>query len=157
MPDVLTREQRHLNMSRIRAKDTKPEMLVRRGLHARGYRYRLHHRELAGRPDLVFPCHKAVIFVHGCFWHRHECHLFRVPKTRRTFWRKKLSGNCNRDRKSFEALRREGWRVLIVWECALRGTEKMEWDSLLKRMESFLKGSRGMREIKGTKLDSNQS
>src|SRR5271165_4352772 len=99
MPDVLTREQRHLNMSRIRAKDTKPEMLLRRGLHARGFRYQLHRRELAGCPDLVFPRYRTVIFVHGCFWHGHECHLFKMPNTRREFWLEKIFGNVGRDRK----------------------------------------------------------
>ena len=149
MADVLTGEQRHLNMSRIRAKDTKPEMLVRRGLHARGFRFQLHRRELTGCPDLVLPRHKAVIFVTGCFWHGHKCHLFRVPRTRRQFWRKKISGNEDRDRKTIEVLHREGWRVLIVWECALRGPERLELGSVIERAESFLKGSRSVLEVKG--------
>ncbi len=104
MSDVLTPEQRRLNMSRIRGKDTRPELLVRKGLHARGLRYRLQDRTLPGRPDLVFPKHKAVIFVHGCFWHAHGCNLSKVPKTREQFWTEKLSKNRMRDQRATEVL-----------------------------------------------------
>src|SRR5688500_15794308 len=97
MTDVLTPEQRRLNMSRVRGKDTKPEMLLRRGLHACGLRYRLHPKDVPGRPDLVFPRHGAVILVHGCFWHGHDCPLFKWPATRAEFWRKKIEGNRARD------------------------------------------------------------
>lgn len=104
MVDVLTPEQRQLNMSRIRGRDTKPEMLIRRGLHARGLRYRLQDRSLPGRPDLVFPRHHAVILVHGCFWHGHDCPMFRLPATRREFWSAKIESNRNRDVKAHDAL-----------------------------------------------------
>lgn len=122
--DVLTAEQRHLNMSRIRGKDTKPELQLRRLLHAAGLRYRLHGRELPGRPDLVFPKYRAVVFVHGCFWHRHHCPLFHWPKSREDFWRAKLNRNVERDHQTAARLQAAGWRVLTVWECALRGKLK---------------------------------
>jgi DNA mismatch endonuclease, patch repair protein len=149
MPDVLTREQRHLNMSRIRAKDTKPEMLLRRGLHALGLRYRLHRRDLPGCPDLVFPRHNAVLFVHGCFWHGHQCHLFKVPETRREFWLKKISGNVERDKRVIEVLRDEGWRVLTVWECALRGTRRHDLEEVLSKTAAFLAGDRNVLQLFG--------
>lgn len=147
MPDVLTPEQRHLNMSRIRAKNTKPEMLLRRGLHGRGFRYQLHRRELAGCPDLVFPRYRAVIFVHGCFWHGHDCHLFKLPETRTEFWEKKIFRNRERDKKSVEMLRHDGWRILIVWECALRGVGGLSFGKVLNRVEGFLVGKRPLVEI----------
>src|SRR5215471_13052693 len=98
MADVLTPEQRRLNMSRIRGRDTKPELLLRRSLHARGLRFRLHRRDLPGCPDLVFPRFRAAIFVHGCFWHGHTCPMFKMPKTRTVFWRNKIHKNLDRDR-----------------------------------------------------------
>jgi DNA mismatch endonuclease (patch repair protein) len=150
MTDVLSREQRTLNMSRIKGKDTKPEMLLRRGLHALGFRYQLHRRELPGCPDLVFPRYRAAIFVHGCFWHRHECRLFKVPETRTEFWRKKIWQNYERDQEAVKALRHEGWRILIVWECALRGTGRLHFENVLLKTDKFLMGNRGMAEIKGT-------
>lgn len=130
MTDVLTTEQRRLNMSRVRGKDTKPEMLIRRGLHARGLRYRLHDRKLAGKPDLVFPRYRAVLFVHGCFWHAHGCHLSKMPATRREFWRTKLQRNAARDESNVNALQAAGWRVLVIWECALRGPGRLEQENL---------------------------
>jgi DNA mismatch endonuclease, patch repair protein len=149
MPDVLTREQRHLNMSRIRGKDTKPEMLLRHGLHALGFRYVLHQRALAGCPDLAFPRYKAVIFVHGCFWHGHDCHLFKVPGTRTDFWLEKIARNVERDKKAFAALRQEGWRVLTIWECALRGTQRINLDKVLGKAKAFLTGSRQVLQVMG--------
>jgi DNA mismatch endonuclease (patch repair protein) len=113
-------------MAAIRGKDTGPEMTVRRLLTAMGYRYRLHSRALPGRPDLVFSSRRAVVFVHGCFWHRHACLHGRVmPRTRRAFWRAKLEGNAVRDKRTRSQLRREGWRVLVVWECQLRDVDKL--------------------------------
>ncbi|WP_379655037.1 very short patch repair endonuclease [Pseudoxanthomonas sp. UC19_8] len=107
-------------MSGIRGKNTRPEWIVRRALHARGFRYRLHVRDLPGRPDIVLPKHRAVIFVHGCFWHGHDCPLFRWPKTRPEFWQAKINRNRANDTKHQSELRADGWRVGIVWECALR-------------------------------------
>lgn len=137
MPDVLTETQRHYNMSRIRGRDTKPEMTIRRGLHARGLRFRLHRKDLPGRPDLVFPRHRAVIFVHGCFWHGHDCPMFKWPETRQEFWREKIRKSRERDQRSFASLRDQEWRVLTVWECALRGPWRCSLDDVLKRCEDF--------------------
>jgi DNA mismatch endonuclease (patch repair protein) len=149
MVDVLTPEQRRLNMSRIRGRDTKPELLLRRGLHARGLRFRLHRKDLPGCPDLIFPRFRAVVFVHGCFWHRHACPMFKVPETRREFWLKKISQNVKRDRKAVVALQHEGWRVLTVWECALRGKRRLHLEIVLKKAESFLTGNRRELQVEG--------
>jgi DNA mismatch endonuclease (patch repair protein) len=116
--DVLTPEQRKRCMSRIRGKDTKPEMVVRRLVHAMGYRYRLHQKDLPGKPDLVFPCLKKVIFVHGCFWHVHNCRYGRVkPATNAEFWERKRSGNRERDARNRRHLKHLGWQALVIWEC----------------------------------------
>ncbi len=139
MVDVLTPEQRRLNMSRIRGRDTKPEMILRRGLHALGLRFRLHRKDLPGRPDLVFPRYRAVIQVHGCFWHGHDCPMFKWPATRAEFWKEKIVGNRRRDRASLGALHESGWRVLVVWECALRGPRRRSVRDVLSRCEGFVK------------------
>lgn len=125
--DVLTPQQRHRCMAAIRGKDTKPEMVVRRLLTAMGYRYRLHDKNMPGRPDIIFRSRRAVVFVHGCYWHRHTCAAGRVlPKTRLDFWQTKLEANAARDKRNCTRLRRDGWRVLIVWECQLRDTDRLE-------------------------------
>ena len=103
-------------MAGIRGRNTKPELVIRSVLHRRGFRFRLYRRDLPGKPDLVFPKHRAVIFIHGCFWHGHGCHLFRWPKTREDFWREKIGSNMARDRRQFSALRDAGWRVATIWE-----------------------------------------
>ncbi len=139
MTDVLTAAQRQLNMSRIRGRDTKPEMLVRQGLHARGLRYRLHDRMLLGRPDLVFPRHQAVVFVHGCFWHAHGCVFSKLPATRRDFWKQKLEGNAARDRRAIDALQAAGWRVLVIWECALRGPGRLRGEAVLDSAANYIR------------------
>jgi DNA mismatch endonuclease, patch repair protein len=149
MADILTPEQRHRNMSRIRAKDTKPEMLVRRGIHGLGYRYRLHDRTLPGCPDLVFPRYSAVVFVHGCFWHGHKCHLAKLPESQREFWLNKLSRNMERDKKALSALSVEGWRVLTVWECALRGKRKKRFEQVLGSIGRFLEGDQKNLQLLG--------
>jgi DNA mismatch endonuclease (patch repair protein) len=118
MADRLSKVRRSWNMSRIKGKNSGPEKIVRTMLHRMGYRFRLHGKKLPGRPDIVLPKHKTVVFVHGCFWHRHRgCKNATVPKTRRTWWRTKLEGNFTRDRLNRMALRRAGWGVLVVWEC----------------------------------------
>jgi len=127
MADVHEPETRSYNMSQIQAKDTKPEMLVRKFLHANGFRYRLHVKDLPGKPDLVLPKYNTVIFVHGCFWHAHEnCKYFTIPKTRTDWWKEKLFGNRKRDEKHIEQLEQSGWNVILVWECELKGDEKLE-------------------------------
>ena len=118
--DTLTPAERSERMSRVRNKDTKPELAVRRLVHRMGFRYRLHLRTLPGKPDLVFPRRKRAIFVHGCFWHRHAgCSLARMPKSRLEFWKLKLEANRKRDSRNRRLLRKEGWRLLVVWECQL--------------------------------------
>ncbi|MGN6237034.1 very short patch repair endonuclease [Dyella sp.] len=138
MVDVLTPAQRQLNMSRIRGRDTKPEMIIRRGLHAIGYRYRLHDRTLPGRPDLVFPRYRAVIFVHGCFWHGHDCHLFKLPDTRREFWETKIESNRARDERAVAVLLEQQWRVATVWECSLKGLRRLGDEEAISRCHAFL-------------------
>lgn len=121
MGDVVDGPTRSRMMSGIRGRDTKPEMAVRRALFAAGFRFRLHRRDLPGVPDVVLPGRKVAVFVHGCFWHRHEgCRYTKLPATRPEFWKAKLDGNVARDRRAIEALIGLGWRVLVVWECAVR-------------------------------------
>jgi DNA mismatch endonuclease (patch repair protein) len=133
MVDVLTPKQRSFNMSRIRGKDTSPEITTRRLLHSLGYRYRVHVRELAGCPDIVLSKHKAVIFVHGCFWHMHKCRFGRViPKTNEQFWQQKRMSNVERDKRNRHALRKE-WSVLTVWECETRNETRVS-----KKLTRFL-------------------
>lgn len=139
--DVLTIEQRRLNMSRIRGKDTKPEMLLRRGLHAAGLRYRLHGEKLPGKPDMVFPKHRAVILIHGCFWHGHDCPLFKMPATRPDFWAKKISGNRERDVRTIKALRLAGWRLLTVWECSLKGPARRPVSEVVDSCSAFVRSN----------------
>jgi len=136
--DTLSRSQRSTRMSLVRHRDTKPEMVVRRELHRQGYRYRLHVCGLPGKPDMVFPSRRAVVFVHGCFWHRHDdlnCRLARLPKSRLDFWLPKLEGNRARDERDIAALEGMGWRVFTAWECQVA-----KMDSLLPRLTVFLTG-----------------
>ncbi len=127
MTDVHTSEQRSFNMSRIRGRDTKPEMTVRKILHAAGLRYRLHGKKLPGKPDLVFAAARAVVFVHGCFWHMHRCRYGKpAPATNKDFWAEKRRGNAERDKRNRAALRKEGWRVFEIWECQTRDPAKLE-------------------------------
>ena len=121
MVDVHDKATRSYNMSRIKGKDTKPEFIVRRYLHARGLRFRLHNKKLPGKPDLVFSKYKTVVFLHGCFWHKHDgCRYFVVPKTRTEWWLKKIDRNVEKDKENEKALRILGWKVLIIWECDLK-------------------------------------
>ena len=118
MVDHLTKKKRSWNMSRIRSKDTKPEMIVRSLLHRMGYRFRLHRKDLPGKPDIVLPKYKTVIFIHGCFWHQHKgCQRGNMPKSNKEYWILKISSNIERDKKNSAKLRRAGWKVLKVWEC----------------------------------------
>ena len=134
MIDTVDRAVRSQMMASIRGKDTKPELILRRALHARGFRYRLHDRMLPGRPDLVFRRFRAVCFVHGCFWHRHEaCPYATVPATRQEFWQAKFRANVERDRRARKELLEAGWRVAIVWECALRKDGADRTSSMLDR------------------------
>lgn len=121
MADIISPEQRSALMSRIRGKNTRIELEVRKGLHALGFRYRLGGAGLPGKPDIVLPKHRTVVFVHGCFWHRHDCHLFRWPKSRPGFWKEKITANQERDRRAAAKLKDLGWKVETIWECELRG------------------------------------
>ncbi|TAK11269.1 MAG: DNA mismatch endonuclease Vsr [Anaerolineae bacterium] len=126
MPDVLTPEQRKLNMSRIKSKNTRPEILVRSMIHSMGYRYSLHSRRLPGKPDLVLTRHKKIILVNGCFWHMHKCRYGKVkPITRADFWEQKRLGNVQRDRANLAELKKLGWHVLVVWECWTKDPVKL--------------------------------
>lgn len=124
--DRMTPEQRHRCMSRIRSKDTGPEWRVRRMVHAMGFRYRLHAKELPGRPDLVLPRHRKIIFVHGCFWHAHGCRVAqRPPATHARFWKNKFAQNVARDQEALRLLWQVGWQVLVVWECETKDPEQL--------------------------------
>jgi DNA mismatch endonuclease (patch repair protein) len=124
-------------MAAIKAKNTGPEMIVRSGLHSRGLRFRLHRRDLPGRPDLLFPSKRIALFVHGCFWHAHEgCRYFKLPGTDKEQWRKKLGGNRTRDERDQTALKQMGWRVVVVWECELRGDAAKRLDELAEMIRA---------------------
>lgn len=149
MADIVLPEKRSRMMSGIRGKNTKPEILVRKGLHSRGYRYSLHRKDLPGKPDIVLPKYGAVILVQGCFWHGHDCHLFKWPQSRQDFWKEKISGNRNRDTIIREELSQRGWRVLEIYECALKGKSKMSPEKLLDQTCFWLKGQEKKGLIKG--------
>ena len=127
-------EQRSRNMSAIKSKNTKPEIKVRKVLHSMGYRFRLHSKDLPGSPDIVLPKYKTVIFVHGCFWHRHEnCKYASTPKTRQEFWNKKFNDNILRDKKNLEILSSLGWKIIIIWECEIRN-KKINLEQIFKNV-----------------------
>ena len=127
MTDKLTKEKRSWNMSRIRSGNTKPEIVVRRSLHALGYRFRLHRNDLPGRPDIVLSKYKTAIFVHGCFWHRHEgCEFAYTPKSKVQFWKTKFQKNIERDKKVIEELQQLGWTPKIIWECQTKNADSLQ-------------------------------
>lgn len=128
-------------MASIGSKHTRPELAVRRGLFARGFRYRLHVTELPGTPDLVLPKHRAVVFVSGCFWHGHGCRLFRWPTSNEAYWRKKISRNAERDRQAMQRLQASGWRVATVWECSLKGRSGKGLDAVVDELGAWLLAS----------------
>ena len=136
-------------MARIKGKNTKPEMVLRRALHALGFRYRLHVSGMPGKPDLVLPRYRAAVFIHGCFWHGHDCELFRIPATRSDFWREKLAGNRARDDAALDSLAAMGWRTLVVWECAMRGKSRRSADEIACRMAEWLRSGAARGEIRG--------
>lgn len=150
MPDIVDQKTRSRMMSGIRGKNTKPEMLIRRALHAQGFRYRLHAPDVPGKPDLVLPRYRAVIFAHGCFWHGHDCPLFRLPGTRTEFWATKIERNQQRDREVAKALQDQSWRCLTVWECAMRGKGRLVFEALVESIVDWITGSAPVLEIRGT-------
>ncbi len=137
--DVVDASTRSRMMSGIRGGNTRPEVTIRSGLHRAGLRFRLHVRLLPGSPDIVLPRHNALIFVNGCFWHGHDCRLFKLPKTRREFWRKKLDGNRARDLIKHKQCRELGWRMAVVWECAIKGSQRMPPDVLIRQLVRWIR------------------
>lgn len=143
MVDILTKAQRSALMARVRGENTTPERTVRRFLHRHGFRFRLHPRNLPGRPDIVLPKFRTVIFVHGCFWHRHKgCVKTTTPGTRKAFWQSKFKANVERDRRKAAELAERGWKVLVVWECQVTAARLRNLSSRLKKINAVSKGSR---------------
>jgi len=136
-------------MSGIRGKNTKPEILIRKGLHALGFRYRLHSPKLQGKPDIVLPKYRAIILINGCFWHAHNCHLFKWPSTRKEFWESKILSNTRRDQENLKHYSDAGWKTLIVWECALKGKTKLPLESIFDLIAYWLVNESGIRNIQG--------
>lgn len=139
MADIFSPEKRSRVMSGIRGKNTKPELIIRRALFAEGFRYRLHDKNLPGHPDLVLPKYKTVIFVNGCFWHGHDCVLFKMPSTNMAFWEHKININKSNDARNMGLLLASGWKVAIVWECTMKGSLKLEMNILVGALSKFIK------------------
>ena len=149
MADIVDAITRSRMMTGIKGKNTKPEMLVRRALHCRGFRYRLHSSKAPGKPDLVFTSLNAAVFVNGCFWHGHSCRFFKIPSTRQKFWMDKIERNRQRDTFVCSEIRKKGWRQLVVWECALRGRGKKAQDQVADRIEKWLLSKSKYLQIRG--------
>ncbi len=149
MADIVTAEVRSRMMSGIRGTNTKPELLLRKGLHAMGFRFRLHDRSLPGKPDIVLPRYKAIIFAHGCFWHGHGCHLFKWPSTRPEFWQAKIARNRAVDERTDAALTEAGWRQAVVWECALKGKRRLPLEDVIQSCAEWLRSDQPRLEIRG--------
>lgn len=149
MADVVTPAVRSRMMSGIRSKNTRHEVKIRKALHAAGFRYRLHRRDLPGTPDITLPRYRAVIFVHGCFWHGHDCHLFKWPASNPEKWATKIQSNQKRDTVSIQNLLTSGWRVCTVWECALRGRSKHSLDWVMCTVTCWIQSCKTTLEIRG--------
>lgn len=149
MPDVVTPEVRSRMMAGIRSKDTRPELVLRKGLHAAGFRYRLHDKRLPGKPDMVFPRYGAVLFAHGCFWHGHDCHLFRMPGSRQEFWQAKIARNREVDARTEGQLATAGWRQGVVWECALKGKARRPVADIIALCAAWLRSDAPALELRG--------
>ena len=152
MVDIVDASTRSMMMARVKGKDTRQEVEIRKRLFALGFRYRLHDKKLPGKPDIVLRKYKAVIFIHGCFWHVHDCSLFRWPASKKAFWKKKLAGNRKRDIENIESLKKLGWRILVIWECSFRGAGKKrekEIDTIVKKTGKWLNSGKVSSEIKG--------
>ncbi len=141
MTDIVDSKTRSRMMSGIRGKNTKPEIVIRKRLHARGYRFRLHRKDLPGSPDMVLRKHQAVILINGCFWHGHQCRLFKWPKTRPEFWRNKIEGNIRRDQQKLFELKRLGWRVCLLWECEIKGANEEHLNRVMESISKWLNGA----------------
>lgn len=149
MADIVSRQVRSRMMAGIRGKNTKPELFIRSELHKRGFRFRLHTKDLPGRPDIVLPKWKAIILVHGCFWHAHRCHLFKLPSTRQAWWREKLTRNKLIDKRNRQSLKNEGWRVLEIYECSLKGKQRLPENEVADRVVQWLEHEQPSTSIRG--------
>lgn len=149
MTDVVDTKTRSRMMSGIKGKNTGPEVLIRSLLHRAGFRFRLHYPSLPGRPDIVLPKYKSLILVNGCFWHGHGCHMFKWPSSNKEFWETKIKANKARDQKNMEMYCAEGWRVMIIWECALKGKSRIPMNQLLCLIQDWLYGGCDCIEISG--------
>lgn len=138
MPDVVDKKTRSRMMSGIQGKNTRPELLIRKMLHKAGFRYRLHSKELPGKPDIVLPKYRAVVLVNGCFWHGHGCHLFKWPSTRKEWWETKIYRTIEKDEENLAALQASGWRTAIVWECAIKGRTRLNLDTIANSLFTWL-------------------
>jgi DNA mismatch endonuclease (patch repair protein) len=148
MVDVVDSATRRRMMSGIRGRNTKPEILIRSLLHRQGFRFRLNARDMPGKPDIVLPRYRAVVFVHGCFWHGHSCRLFKLPGTRPDFWRAKIERNQNNDNRAKRELLADGWRVGVIWECALRGAGK-NIEGVAQSLAEWLRSDTPLIEVRG--------
>jgi DNA mismatch endonuclease (patch repair protein) len=143
MTDIVSKEQRSRMMAGIRCKNTQPEMSIRHELFSKGFRYRLHDKKLPGKPDLVFPQHRTALFINGCFWHGHNCELFRSPSSNQEFWKMKISANKINDAKNRILLMDAGWKVVTVWECAMRGKKSMGMSTLIEKIAILIRTDTG--------------
>ncbi len=150
MVDIVSPEKRSEMMSGIRGKNTRPEMVIRKALFKSGFRYRLHSKNLPGRPDLVLKKYNAVILINGCYWHGHEnCHLFRYPKSKQDFWKNKIGGNIDRDKRNEIKLLDSGWTVIKIWECAIKGKKRLPVDEIIRKIIDALHSEDRKYEIRG--------
>jgi DNA mismatch endonuclease (patch repair protein) len=149
MVDVVGSLKRSEMMAGIKGKNTRSELFIRKGLHKLGFRYQLHRKDLPGKPDLVFPKHHAVIFVNGCFWHAHGCHIFKWPSTRTEFWKEKIGTNKIRDERNIQACISMGWKVLVIWECALKGKTRRQPNEVIHTAANWLLYDSQNAEIEG--------
>lgn len=152
MADVHDSLIRSKNMAAIKGRNTTPEIIIRKALHRRGYRYTLQNDKLPGKPDIVLPKYNAAVFVHGCFWHHHNCCFFKWPATRNEFWKEKITRNEINDHKKQNILLKSGWRIGIIWECALRGKNRLSLDIILESISSWLQSNQIQTEIHGKQL-----
>lgn len=147
--DIVGKAKRSSMMAGIKGKNTLGEITIRKGLHALGFRYQLHRKDFPGKPDLVFPKHSAVIFVNGCFWHAHDCHLFKWPSTRIEFWKEKIGANKIRDERNIQACVAMDWKVLVIWECALKGKTRRNLNEVIHTAANWLLYDSQSAEISG--------
>lgn len=147
MADCHSKDVRSKNMSAVKGKNTKPEMMIRSLLHKNGFRFRLHDKALPGNPDIILKKYRAVIFVHGCFWHLHGCRKSNIPENNREFWHVKLNANKERDQLNIRELNKLNWRVLVIWECSLKGKMRLSNEELLDKIKSWILSSQIKREL----------